>query len=131
MKIKSLFLYLPLFLALMIGSVGCSKDDEREDEELAIEGCYEGEVVRFDVDSVSLKITKAPESVVNAPLDSPQVPQMNSLLFVKKSDLKTPAIQEGDLFEFQILRYEEIDFGFIQCLYLYTPKYKCKIRPCN
>ena len=128
MKIKSLFLYLPLLLALMLVSVGCSKDDEREDEKLAIEGCYEGEVVGFGVDSVSLRVTNAPESVVNAKSGSASVPQVGSILLAKKSDLKNPSIQEGDLLEFQILRYEEIVFVDARELYIF---YKCKIRPCN
>ena len=135
MNLKRLFLYVSLLLILIVGSTGCSSDEEEKDSKKAeekAEDCYTACVTGAlsDVETIQAIITYDPEDAHDRPIYRPQ---KYLYVYLLKSELGNPALQEGDVVDFKIISYEihypeEESPGGPG---IDGPYFYCHVEPCN
>ena len=131
MNKKRLFLYLPLLLALMVGSTGCSSDEEEKDNkksEEKAEDCYTAYVTiaLIDEDIIQARIIDTP---VDVDVDDVHVPRKCHYVYLLKSELGNPTLQVGDVVDFKIISYEILPPGDGPAIYGFS--FRCHVKPCN
>ena len=122
MKTKNIFLYLPLLLALMLGAMGCSSDEDN----MEIKGCFSAYVMGVNSDgTVMAQITEAPEGLSNVQ------PGKNRFVILPIRDLRNPDVQSGDIVDFSIINYEQISHPVNGPILYLGPEFICRVKPCK
>ena len=100
MKRKSFMLIPSMLLALTLGMVGCSSDEDS----IAIDGRYAAMVknIPTDGDIIEAIITEAPNGL------SSDKPIKGNLVFFPKNDLHIPDLKICDTIAFKIINYKKL-----------------------
>lgn len=117
MNTKRLFLYLPLLLALMLVSVGCSKDDEREDDLDSVKWengpgfCYTVEITNIESTPYDYQMLYA--HIIDMPTDIDSQYNFSAFtLSFSNRNLRNQEQKIGNVLNIRILKYSFVTNGW-------------------